>query len=384
MNTKTVEDGMSDEKAVRQVYTDASAVLAGPRNLTQGWYILSFQNMPSTGYHATPELAWADARSHLPKPEDGIEAQQRVLAINGDMICRAYSEPTEWSVVDSDTGEAWGHSEDSEGEAWTNALHELTKLPVHKQFHAPKLELKGEGGALESPEELPPLHTMASIQKEHKEFEDAERARGVLWKEIPALTDWVLQRLWKAEAENKRLRPSAAVPVDSLELPPLDLIDSDYERACEDGWVNQEPKLLAILACRERQLKQCMSPKNQLTHTVANLSGKIAKLSHESLSRDVPVEERTAEEFPHELICPCYAFMGCSRECKSCICSVQERTAEMEQLMGLLEEYRESHTNSRRPCVDETLGGISTSSDSRCSTCKSADEILDHIEGKAK
>ena len=41
-----------------------------------------------------------------------------------------------------------------------------------------------------------------------------------------------------------------------IELPELKMTDADYERATEDGWVDQSPKLLAILNCRERQLSE--------------------------------------------------------------------------------------------------------------------------------
>lgn len=50
----------------------------------------------------------------------------------------------------------------------------------------------------------------------------------------------------------------------------------------------------------------------------------------------------------------------------------EERTAEIEELMELVQEYRESHTRSRRPCVDSA----------RCSTCRSVDEL--HLEGQPK
>jgi hypothetical protein len=59
------------------------------------------------------------------------------------------------------------------------------------------------------------------------------------------------------------------------ELPPLDFVDADYERACEEGWVNQEPKLLAILACRERQLHEALAQ-------IATLSAQVEKLDTEN------------------------------------------------------------------------------------------------------
>lgn len=58
-----------------------------------------------------------------------------------------------------------------------------------------------------------------------------------------------------------------------------------------------------------------------------------------------------------------------------------ERTAEMEQLMGIIKEYRTAprlHTIGWLMCISDEFG------DTRCPTCIKADELFDHIEGKAK
>lgn len=59
----------------------------------------------------------------------------------------------------------------------------------------------------------------------------------------------------------------------------------------------------------------------------------------------------------------------------------EERTAEMEQLMGIIKEYRTAprlHTIGWLMCISDEFG------DTRCPTCIKADELFDHIEGKAK
>jgi hypothetical protein len=235
----------------------------------------------------------------LPKPEDGIEAKRE-----GRVMCVAH----EWL--------------DEKPCPWCIGYYPPS---------APKLELKGEGGALESTEELPPLDD-------------------------------------QTEARMKVMNDHPSFPSEAWEI---------------------------LAHCRERQLKQCMSQKNQLIHTVANLSGKIAKLSFESLSADVPIEERTAEEvteeddaygIPEGRQCVCWGTPGCE------VCGgsgdladakpVPERTAEMERLFkkvimatyDLWDSDQDSKVGKRLRALVGLLPGYD----------RDIDTLLDHIEGKAK
>lgn len=56
-----------------------------------------------------------------------------------------------------------------------------------------------------------------------------------------------------------------------VELPGFEMADSDYERACDEGWIGQHPKLLAMLACRERQLLAQLRVTAALREIVARL-----------------------------------------------------------------------------------------------------------------
>ena len=74
---------------------------------------------------------------------------------------------------------------------------------------------------------------------------------------------------------------------EKVKLPSLDLIDADYERACDAGWIGQEPKLLAILAGRERQLREALAQIAALTKQVEELTQAI---EHDRTSLCSPLE----------------------------------------------------------------------------------------------
>lgn len=44
-------------------------------------------------------------------------------------------------------------------------------------------------------------YTMEMMNKQYDIFMAEERAKGVLWADIPSLTNWVLDRLEKAESK---------------------------------------------------------------------------------------------------------------------------------------------------------------------------------------
>jgi hypothetical protein len=320
LNTKTVEDGMSDEQ-------DFEHEDDCPCEEVADWFVAScscgwtYQHPNYGTSQDTFVNHWGDhilaTRSKLPKPEDGIEAQQ------GACSCG-------YPIVGCDVDDGGERREDCK--------------------RAINLELKGEGGALESTEELPPLDD-------------------------------------QAEARMKVMNDHPSFPSEAWEI---------------------------LAHCRERQLKQCMSQKNQLIHTVADLSGKIAKLSFESLSADVPVEERTLSVEVREQL---WASHGCAgiygddgemqcafrqpfidfkRDSEEKIlegCRIHamerlklamspERTAEMERLFkkvimatyDLWDSDQDSKVGKRLRALAGLLPGYD----------RDIDTLLDHIEGKAK
>lgn len=75
MNTKGVEDGMSDEQAVREYFEDRGLVISRPTENYSTWDLFRWGTRKGSG--ASELLMWADARSKLPQPVEERTAKFR-------------------------------------------------------------------------------------------------------------------------------------------------------------------------------------------------------------------------------------------------------------------------------------------------------------------
>ncbi|SRR6266436_1143358 len=83
-------------------------------------------------------------------------------------------------------------------EYWNKGIKEFTGISL-------KHALMAAGWDVEAIEEIEEPYTFRYIAKEYRTFERTERLKGILWSDIPNITDWVLMRLQHAETELKKI-----------------------------------------------------------------------------------------------------------------------------------------------------------------------------------